>query len=136
MLISKIKEKNIRVIVADDHKLMLDKTVEILTPHFEVVGTAADGISASEMIQHLKPELAVLDISMSYKTGIEITADLKKSGSETNVVILTAHVDFLYREAAFSAGALGYVDKARMAIDLIPALKMASEGKSFISPQS
>jgi PAS domain S-box-containing protein len=73
----KINKKSIRVVVADDSKSMLETIVRLLTPHFDVVGTAADGKTALEIIQQLKPDIAVLDMSMPFKTGIEIAADLK-----------------------------------------------------------
>jgi DNA-binding NarL/FixJ family response regulator len=134
MATSNINEKNIRVVVADNSKPMRDKVVQILQPEFEVVGTAADGNAALEMIQLLKPEIAILDISMPIMTAIEIAADLKKNESEVKVVILTVHDDPDYVRAALSAGALGYVVKSYMALDLITALTRVYSGGIFISP--
>ena len=68
---------------------MLETIVRLLTPHFEVVGTAADGKTALEIIHQLKPDIAVLDMSMPFKTGIEIAADLKTSAPEVKVVIIS-----------------------------------------------
>jgi DNA-binding NarL/FixJ family response regulator len=130
---NKAKTKNIRVFVADDHKPMLDRIVKLLTPHFEIVGTAADGKTAQEMIERLKPEIAVLDISMPFKTGIEIAADLKTNGQEVKIVIITTHDDETFMRAAFSAGALAYVIKTRMGDELHPALESAYAGKMYIS---
>jgi DNA-binding NarL/FixJ family response regulator len=129
----KIKNKNIRVFVADDSPPMLAAVVKLLTPHCEVVGTAADGKSALEMINLLKPEVAVLDISMPFKTGIEIAVDLQTNGSRVKVVIVTSHDDEYYVQAAMSVGALAFVVKTRLGNDLIPALESAYAGKVFIS---
>lgn len=123
-----------RVFVADDSPRMLDAIVKLLTPHCEIVGTAADGKTALEMIDNLKPEIAVLDIVMPFKTGIEIAADLKANGSEVKVVIITAHEDESYREAAVGVGASAFVIKTRLADELVPALKSAFAGNGFISP--
>ena len=127
------KNKDIRVFVADDHKLMLNKVVELLTPHFEVVGTADDGKTALEAIRNLKPDIVVLDISMPFMTGIEVAENLKKGGSKVKVVVITAHEDPFYMHAALSAGALAYVDKSRLGIDLKNALESVRVGKIFVS---
>ena len=128
----KIASKRIRVFVADDCEPMLETIVGLLTPHFEIVGTAADGKTALEMIDRLKPDIAVLDVSMPFKTGIEIAADLKARGSEVKVVIISAHDDESYIRAASSAGALAYVPKTNLADGLIPALENACAGNVFI----
>jgi two-component system response regulator NreC len=128
-----IEDKKIRVFVADDSKPMLAVIVRLLTPHFEVVGTAADGQAALEMIDRLQPEIAVLDISMPYKTGIEVAADLKESGSAVKVVIMTAHDDEYYISAALSVGASAFIPKTRLGAELIPALEKAHSEKLFIS---
>jgi CheY-like chemotaxis protein len=122
------KNKRIRVVVADDSKVMLETIVGLLAPHFEVVGTAMDGKTALEIIHQLKPDIAVLDMSMPFKTGIEVAADLKTSASEVKVVILSSHDDEYYIRAASSAGALAYVVKTTLADGLIPALESAYAG--------
>lgn len=123
-----IEGKSIRVFVADDFQPMLETIVRMLSPHFEVVGTAADGKTAQEMIERLKPDVALLDISMPYKTGIEIAADLRAAGSGVKVVIISAYDDETYTSAASSAGVSGYVVKTRMTETLIPALERAFAG--------
>ena len=131
---SNTNEKNIRVVVADNSKPMRDKVVQILQAEFEVVGTAADGKAALEMIQLLKPEIAVLDISMPMMTALEVAADLQKNGSDVKVVVLTVHDDPDYVRAAFSAGASGYVVKSYLAMELKAALSRVYSGGVFISP--
>jgi DNA-binding NarL/FixJ family response regulator len=122
-----------RVLVADDHKLMLGKVVELLTSHFEVIGTASDGKTALELIRNLKPDIAVLDITMPFMTGIEVAEKLKKSDSEVKIVVITNYDDSYYIDEALSAGALGYVGKSHLVIDLINAIESASDGKTFVS---
>ena len=119
----KINDQGTRVVVADDSEVMLETIVGLLTPHFEVVGTARDGKTALEMIQQLKPDIAVLDVSMPFKTGIEIAADLKTSAPDVKVVILSSRDDEYYLRAARSAGALAYVVKSTLGDELIPALE-------------
>lgn len=113
---------------------MLDKVVLMLETDFEVVGTAADGSAALEMIQLLKPDIAVLDISMPNMTGIEVADELRKNGSNVKVVILTVHDDPDYVRAVLSAGAAAYILKSHMAVDLQAALSAVTLGNIFISP--
>jgi CheY-like chemotaxis protein len=124
----KVNNKSIRVVVADDSMPMLDAMIRLLTPHFEIVGTATDGKTALEIIQQLKPDIAVLDMSMPFKTGIEIAADLKTSAPEVKVVILSSRDDEYYIRAAGSAGALAYVVKSTLGDELIPALESVYAG--------
>jgi DNA-binding NarL/FixJ family response regulator len=124
----KIEKKRFRVVVADDSKPMRETIVKVLTPYFDVVGTAADGRTALEMIRQLKPDIAVVDMSMPLKTGIEIAADLKTSAPEVKVVIISTHYDEAYIRAASDAGALAYVVKTSLGDQLIPAIESAYAG--------
>jgi DNA-binding NarL/FixJ family response regulator len=129
-----MKERCIRVVVADDSTSIREKVAELLRFDFEVVKTVADGNTALIEIRRLEPDIAVLDISMPGMSGIEIASILKKHGAGVKVVILTAHGDPEFSDAAINAGASGFVVKSRMAIDLIPALEMVRAGEVFISP--
>jgi len=124
---------NIGVFVADDNAPLREKLLQMLKLKFEVVGSAADGKTALELIMLTKPDVAVLDISMPFMTGIEVTAELKKNGLDTKVVILTIHADQDYVCFALEAGASGYVLKSDMATDLVKAVLAVSEGKVYIS---
>lgn len=123
------KKQRIRVVVADDSRPMRETIVKVLAPYFDVVGTAEDGKTALEIIQQLKPDIAVLDMSMPFKTGIEIAADLKTSAPEVKVVLISTHHDEVYVRAARSAGALAYIVKTSLGDALIPALESAYAGK-------
>ena len=127
-------EGRLRVVAADNNKPMLDKVVLMLQADFEVVATAADGSAALEMIQLLKPDIAILDISMPNMTGIEVAEELKKSNSDVKVLMLTVHDDPDYVRAALNAGALGYILKSHMAVDLKAAILAVRAGRTFISP--
>jgi DNA-binding NarL/FixJ family response regulator len=130
---SKLKAR-MRVFVAEDHPRMLDKIVQLLAPHCEVIGTATDGETALELIKYLKPDIAVLDISLPNKTGIEIAAELKTNRSDVKVVFITVHLDENYLKEAINVGASSFVIKIRLADDLIKALESVYDGKVFISP--
>ena len=78
--------------------------------------------------------MVVLDISMPVLNGIEAARKLKATGSSARIVFLTVHADPDYVNAAFGTGALGYVLKSELASDLLPCLKEALVGRSFVSP--
>lgn len=126
--------ERVRVVVADDNKQVRDMVVKLLSPEFEVIGTASDGAAALEMVMLLEPEIVVLDITMPVISGIETSAQLKRKGSNVKTVFLTVHEDPDYIRAALKSGASSYVVKSQMATDLSTALQTALKGNFFISP--
>lgn len=127
-------ESNVRVVVADDNKQMREKVVQLLQPHLDVVGSAADGKAALDMIMLLKPDLMILDISMPILCGLDVAVELAKQGSPVRVIFLTVHEDPDFLKAALEAGASGYVVKSHMVTDLMAAVKSASQGSVYVSP--
>jgi DNA-binding NarL/FixJ family response regulator len=121
------------VVLADDHEDFLSLERRLLEPEFEVVQCVRDGRAAVEAAAQLEPDLLVLDLSMPVLDGIAAARSLLASGSRARVVILTVHGDPDYARAALAAGALGYVVKFRLASDLLPALRGALAGRSFLS---
>jgi len=124
----------LRIVVADDNTAFLAKLVSVLATEFEVVATSRDGKSALECIRLWQPNVVVLDLEMPGINGIEVAKELIKSPSSPAVVICSVENDPEVVEAARQAGALGYVFKARLAEDLIAAVKLVSRGQSFVSP--
>ncbi|WP_321471781.1 response regulator transcription factor [uncultured Paludibaculum sp.] len=127
---------SIRVLLADDHKLMrsgLRLLVE-QQPEFRVVGEAGDGRQAVALAMELKPDIAVLDIGMPELNGIEAARQITEQLPETAVVILSMHSDESYVLRALKAGARGYLLKDSAEADLAQAILAVREGKSFFSP--
>ena len=123
-----------RVVIADDQKEILRSVVLTLGNEFSVVGTAENGEGAVELTTRLSPDVLVLDISMPVQNGIEAACHLKELGATARVVFLTVNTELEFVEAAFAAGALGYVLKQSLASDLVPAIWAAVYGATFISP--
>jgi DNA-binding NarL/FixJ family response regulator len=124
----------VRILLADDHPIVLDRLVTMLSAEFDVVSAVGDGQSALDAAALFNPDLLVLDISMPGLTGLEIASRLARIGNTTPIVILTVHDDAVFLEAARNAGVLGYVLKSHMATDLLPAMREALAGRSFVSP--
>jgi DNA-binding NarL/FixJ family response regulator len=123
-----------RILLADDHREMLDRVAAFLQSEFEVVGKVQDGQSLIEAATKLEPDVLVVDISMPVLSGIEATRQLKKEGCKAKVVFLTVHDEPDFARASLEAGALGYVVKPRLVSDLIVAIQEALAGRRFVSP--
>jgi DNA-binding NarL/FixJ family response regulator len=123
-----------RILVADDHPPMQERVSELLQASYDVVGAVGNGIDLVMQATRLHPDLIVLDISMPGITGIEAAHELRESGSSARVVFLTVHERVEFVHACLAEGALGYVIKSRLNVDLIPAIQEALCGRRFISP--
>jgi len=122
-----------RILLADDEPAVIRAVTQLLDGKFEIVATVDNGQSLIEDASRLDPDLIVLDISMPMMNGIEATRHLKKVGSRAKVIFVTVHEDRDFIEAAFSAGALGYVLKPRLATDLLPAIREVLQDHTFVS---
>jgi DNA-binding NarL/FixJ family response regulator len=122
-----------RIVLADDHEEMLRIIALVLGNEFNIIGTAENGMRAVELTTTLSPDVLVLDISMPVVNGIEAASRLRALGSRARVVFLTVNTDPDFVEAARSAGAVGYVRKESLALNLAPAIRAAIEGNSFTS---
>jgi DNA-binding NarL/FixJ family response regulator len=123
-----------RVLLADDHPAMLALTAAALASEYLVVGSVGDGRALLAEAERLHPDVIVLDITMPRLDGIQAAAQLLRSPHPARLVFLTVHEDADFARAALDAGGLGYVLKARLASDLLPAVRAALANRRFISP--
>jgi DNA-binding NarL/FixJ family response regulator len=123
-----------RILIADDNQPILERVKELLDPIYDVVGAVSNGTALVEHANKLSPDLIVLDISMPGVTGIEAAHQLRESGSSARVVFLTVHERVEFVQACLAEGALGYVIKSRLQVDLLQAILEALSGHRFISP--
>lgn len=126
----------IRIILSEDHAVMRRGLRLILQeqPDFEVVGEASDGREAVALAENLKPDVAVLDITMPNLNGIEAAKLISVKQLGTSIVMLSMHADESFVLRALKAGARAYVLKDARENDLISAIRLVFEGKSFFSP--
>jgi DNA-binding NarL/FixJ family response regulator len=122
-----------RILLADDHTLMLEIVSRLLGPAFEIVDELLDGALVVERCAILKPDAVVLDIHMPNVGGIEAAQELLRSASLVKIVFLSIERDPEYVRLATSMKA-SYVFKARIHQDLVGAIKETIEGRSFVSP--
>lgn len=126
--------KKPRVLLADDHSLVLEGFRRILEEECDIVGTAEDGRALLESAARLKPHVVLLDISMPLLNGIDATRQLKRSLPEVKVIFVTMHADPAYLNEAFKAGASGYLLKRSAGSELTQAIHAVLGGNYFVTP--
>ncbi|MDP6625900.1 MAG: response regulator transcription factor [Nitrospinota bacterium] len=128
---------NIKVITADDHEIVRLGLKNLIKTDgsVEIVAEAEDGLQAFDKINKLKPDIAILDVSMPNMNGIEVARKIQKENIKVEVIILTMHTGREYFKEAMDCGVKGYILKENATQDLITAIKFVSAGKHFISPQ-
>lgn len=122
-----------RILLADDHVLLLEAFRRVLEPAFSVVGTAADGAALVEEALRLEPDLVVADVSMPRMNGLEAARRLRGELPRTRVVFLTVDEDPQLAAEAFALGASGYVLKSSTALELEQAIRAAVAGRRYLS---
>jgi DNA-binding NarL/FixJ family response regulator len=125
----------IRVLLADDHKLLIDGLCSILKnyPAIEIVGFAQDGLEAVELAKNLNPNIILLDISMPKLNGIEAAKQILLENSQLKVIILSMHSDKRYIQEAIKIGARGYILKESAVAEVIQAINAVQKGEMFFS---
>ncbi len=123
-----------RILMADDHKMVIEGLRHILESEFDLVGTVEDGRALLDASKKLHPDVIVADISMPKLNGIEAVRQIKKNDPHTKVVFLTMHPDVNYASEAFEAGASGYVLKHSAPSELVTAIHEALKGRTYVTP--
>jgi len=123
----------IRVLLADDHSMVLEGVAKILEDEFDIVGKVEDGRALVAAAQELNPDIIVTDMTMPLLHGLEACRQLKRLvGSK--VIFLTMHADVAYAKEAFQAGASGYLLKRNAASELIDAIHTVIKCQTYVTP--
>ena len=123
-----------RILLADDHALVLEGFRRILEDQYELVGTAGDGYALLAAAKNAQPDIVILDVSMPLLNGIDTAAQLKRVCPTTKIIIVTMHAGADYVRSAFEAGASAYVLKGSAVDELEQAIRAVLGGHSYITP--
>jgi DNA-binding NarL/FixJ family response regulator len=124
----------VRVLLADDHRILAEGLRSLLVPEFDLIGVVEDGRAMVEATKVLKPDVIVADITMPQLNGIEALEEIRKFDHRARVIFLTMHRDVAYARRALEAGAVGFVPKHSALNELVLAVRAAAQGRIFISP--
>jgi DNA-binding NarL/FixJ family response regulator len=123
-----------RVLLVDDHRMVVEGMRSLLAEEFDLVGTAEDGRAMIVQAKKLNPDIIVADIAMPHLNGIEALVQLRKTTPGVKVIFLTMHSEVAYARRAIEAGASGYVLKHGAPSELILAIRTALSGRVYITP--
>jgi DNA-binding NarL/FixJ family response regulator len=123
-----------RILLADDHTLVLEGLQKILEDDFEVIDTVEDGRALIEAAQRLEPDVIVLDISMPLLNGLDAARKIKKNDQRCKIIFLTMHADPTYAKEAFQAGASAYLLKRSAAAELTQAIQAVLKDQFYVTP--
>jgi DNA-binding NarL/FixJ family response regulator len=126
----------LRIIIADDHAVVRKGTIQILEkiPDFKIVGEASNGEDAVQLVNSLKPDIAILDVSMPVMDGIEATKKIKEANPDVAVLILSAYDNDEFVFALLEAGAAGYLLKDVNGQEIVSAIRAICRGESVLHP--
>lgn len=127
---------NTSIVIADDHPLMLRGLTDFLTSKgYNILGSAEDGNAAYNLIVKLKPEIAILDIRMPYKTGLEIAEACKKNNLQTKVILITFDKEEEVYDKALKVGVYGYILKEFAVEEIETCIAQVISGKPYFSEE-
>ena len=128
-----MKERT-KVLLADDHAMVVEGLAALLKDRFDLVGTVGDGSALIEAARKLRPDVIVADMAMPVLSGLEALRRLKAAKSAAKVIILTMHPDAELATEAFRAGASGYVLKLSAGEELVTAIQEVVQGRTYLTP--
>jgi len=123
-----------RIVLADDHTLVLEAFQKLLEPEFEVVATATDGRALVAIAHDLRPEVVVLDVVMPILNGLDAARQVKELLPSIKLIFVTMNTDLDLAKAALRLGAAAYLLKTSAASELSMAIRHAIRGKKHVTP--
>lgn len=127
----------IKIIIADDHPLLRQGLISILSQqeNIEILGEAADGATALRLIKELKPGIAVLDVQMPEPNGYKVAQIITSEQPQTKIIFLTMFNEEAFVKKAFNLGVRGYILKENAILDIAKCISAVAEGRTYLSPQ-
>jgi DNA-binding NarL/FixJ family response regulator len=124
-----------RVLLADDHTLVVAAFIKLLEPEFEVVASVSDGRTLLAVAPQVKPDVAVIDIGMPLLNGMDAGRELKALLPRTKLIVLTMSEDYELAAEALHKWASGYLLKKSAGSELVKAIREVLKGNSYVTPQ-
>lgn len=124
-----------RLVIADDHSIVLQAYRQLLEPEYTVVGTASNGQELLAIAPQLAPDIILLDISMPTLNGLDVARQLKAAVPHAKLIFVTMMSEPFYISQAFAMGASAYVLKQSASTELLSALSAALRNQRYVSPQ-
>ena len=124
-----------RLIIADDHKILVESLRTMLARRFEIAGTAHDGESLLALLAHTPADCLLLDLSMPGRSGLELLPDIRGRYPKMKVLVVTMHVERILADAVMRAGASGFIPKDSGMEELSEAIRAVLAGRSWVSPR-
>lgn len=126
----------VEILLADDHEVVREGFRALLERHgFRVIGEASDGHEAVRLAQKVRPQVAVLDLSMPLLSGIEASRQITSISPETKTILLTMYKEDQYILEALRAGVSGYILKTKGTKELVDAIRQVLRGTTYLSPE-
>jgi DNA-binding NarL/FixJ family response regulator len=123
-----------RLVIADDHLLVIEGLRKLLEPEFEVIETVTDGREAVAAASRERPDIVLMDVSMPVLNGFEAAREIRKVCPGCRIVFMSMHSAPDYVRAAFRAGGAAYVVKRCAASELVAAIRRVLAGETYVSP--
>jgi DNA-binding NarL/FixJ family response regulator len=124
-----------RILLADDHTMVVEAFRKLLEPEFEIVGTVSDGRTLVTVAPELKPDAIVIDIGMPLLSGMNAGRELKRLLPRTKLIALTMNEDCEIASEALRSWASGYVLKRSAGSELVKAIREALKGRTYVTPR-
>ncbi len=130
-----MSEKIIRIVIADDHSFLREGIKKTIQDEMDmkIVGEASNAFEALEIIKELEPDIAIMDISMPGKSGLDVLKDLKAMKKKFKILILSMHPEDRFAIRALKAGASGYLTKESAPDELVKAIRTLLTGRKYVS---
>ena len=128
--------KRIRVLLSDDHQMLMDALKSVLEPRCEVVGAVTNGHSLLEAAEKLRPDVIVLDIAMPQLNGLDAARKLQQKMPAVKLIFMTMNEDPYLVGEAFRAGASGFLLKQAAGFELIDAIEKVLKGGKYLTPRA
>ncbi|OAI57256.1 LuxR family transcriptional regulator [Verrucomicrobiaceae bacterium SCGC AG-212-N21] len=127
----------IKVVLVEDHPMFRERLAQLINKDLQmmVCGEADNILDAMRIIEEMKPDIAIVDITLSGSSGLELIKDLKARNNEVPVLVLSMHDELLYAERALRAGAKGYITKNQASSQVKLAVQTVLGGDVYLSPQ-